>query len=153
MSGKRGKWDGMPSLPTSAPHPAAAEVHRWCLDDFTQLRRLRAALRAAIDESPPGSSAGVDLDEVSDRVAVVATELATNALRHGRPPTLVRLLRDRDRLILDVADHDLGARPEVDPDRPLGAGGLGLQLTQSFAIEVGWYVTDVTKHVWASFPG
>jgi hypothetical protein len=52
-----------------------------------------------------------------------------------------------------VADHDLSAAPEVAEDRPLGAGGLGLQLTQTFAVDIGWYTTDSTKHVWASFPG
>jgi hypothetical protein len=43
----------------------------------------------------------------------------------------------------------LGSLPE---GRPLGAGGLGLQLTRTFAIEVGWYATELTEHVWASFP-
>jgi two-component sensor histidine kinase len=95
----------------------------------------------------------VELGDLFDRMAVVATELATNALRHGLPPTVVRLLRDEDRLILDVADHDLGAAPKVEPDRPLGDGGLGMQLAQTFAIDLGWYATDATKHVWASFPG
>jgi serine/threonine-protein kinase RsbW len=51
-----------------------------------------------------------------------------------------------------VADHDLDAAPEVDEARPLGTGGLGLKLTKTFAIDVGWYTTNVTKHVWASFP-
>ena len=64
---------------------------------------------------------------------------------------MVRLLSDGDRLIIDVADQDLAAEPRVE-DRPLGAGGLGLQLTRSFAIDVGWYAAEDTKHVWASFP-
>jgi serine/threonine-protein kinase RsbW len=46
----------------------------------------------------------------------------------------------------------LAASPEP-ADRPLGQGGLGLRLTRMFAAEVGWYITDETKHVWASFPG
>jgi serine/threonine-protein kinase RsbW len=135
--------DDMTSLPTSVPHPAAVELRRWTLDNFRELRLLRAALREAVADT-----AG----EVSDRMAVVATELATNALRHGLPPTVVRLLGDGDRLIIDVADHDLAAEPTVDEDRPLGAGGLGLQLTRTFAIDVGWYAAEQAKHVWASFP-
>jgi anti-sigma regulatory factor (Ser/Thr protein kinase) len=135
--------DRMTSLPVSEPYPGAVELSRWTLDSFSELRGLRAALREAVAES-----AG----EISDRMTVVATELATNALRHGLPPTEVRLLRDGDRLIIDVADHDLSAPPELDADRPLGAGGLGLQLTRTFAIDVGWYATETAKHVWASFP-
>jgi len=137
----------MPSLPASVPHPAAVELHRWRLDNFRELRRLRAELRAAVVGSTNRAPA-----ELAEQMAVVATELATNALRHGLPPTEVRLLRDHDRLIIDVADHDLVAAPKLDEDRPLGAGGLGLRLTREFAIDVGWYISDITKHVWAGFP-
>ena len=132
---------------SSTPHPAASEIRRWTLDSFPELRSLRASLREALRET--GSA---EVDDLCDRVTVVATELATNALRHGLPPTVVSLLREDDHLILDVADHARESRPEVDADRPLGAGGLGLQLAKTFAIEVGWYRTDHTKHVWASFP-
>lgn len=137
----------MPSLPASVPHPAAIELHRWRLDNFRELRRLRADLREAV-----AGSAHRTPGDLAERMAVVATELATNALRHGLPPTEVRLLRDHDRLIIDVADHDLDAKPVLDEDRPLGAGGLGLQLTREFAVDVGWYIGDATKHVWAGFP-
>ena len=140
--------DDMTSLRASAPFPAAVELRRWTLDQFTELRILRAALRDAVEQTP---AAGID--DVMEQMAVVATELATNALRHGLPPTVVRLMRDGDRLILDVADHDLQAKPQIADDRPLGAGGLGLRLTKTFAIDVGWYTVDDTKHVWASFPG
>nr|WP_296063528.1 ATP-binding protein [uncultured Actinoplanes sp.] len=132
----------MSSLRISVPPAAAAELRRWTLDDFQELRELRAALRLALG----------DQDDLCDRIAVVATELATNALRHGLPPTVVRLMRQGDRLIVDVADHDLAASPEP-ADRPLGEGGLGLRLAQTFAADVGWYIADETKHVWASFPG
>jgi serine/threonine-protein kinase RsbW len=139
--------DAMSSLPASVPHPAAVELRCWRLDNFRELRRLRADLRDAV-----AGSADRTLGDLAERMAVVATELATNALRHGLPPTEVRLLRDHDRLIIDVADHDLEAAPVLDEDRPLGAGGLGLQLTREFAVDVGWYIGDATKHVWAGFP-
>lgn len=139
--------DAMSSLPASVPHPAAVELRCWRLDNFRELRRLRADLRDAV-----AGSANRTPGDLAERMAVVATELATNALRHGLPPTEVRLLRDHDRLIIDVADHDLQAAPVLDEDRPLGAGGLGLQLTREFAVDVGWYITGATKHVWAGFP-
>ena len=135
----------MTSLPASVPYPLAAEICRWTLASFGDLRGLRAELRAALAGPAPNG-------DVTDRMTVVANELATNALRHGRPPTVVRLLRQDDRLIIDVADHDRDAEPKVAADRPLGAGGLGLQLTKTFAADVGWYATEATKHVWASFP-
>jgi hypothetical protein len=140
----------MTSLPLSAPHAGAPELRHWTLDSYDELKGLRASLRDAIVDGAPPSD--VRRHDVFDRVAVVATELATNALRHGLPPTVVRLLRDREQLIVDVADNDPAAAPVLINDRAPGAGGLGLQLTRTFAGEVGWYTTDVTKHVWASFP-
>jgi serine/threonine-protein kinase RsbW len=137
--------DAMSSLPASVPYPRAAEICRWTLADFGDLRGLRADLRATAAVAAAGP-------DVADRVTVVANELATNALRHGLPPTVVRLLRDGDRLIVDVSDHDREAEPRIADDRPLGGGGLGLQLTRRFALDVGWYATELTKHVWASFP-
>lgn len=139
--------DHMSALRPSVPAPDADELRCWTLGTFGELRGLRASLRETIE------SHSAEIDDLFDKMAVVATELATNALRHGLPPTEVRLLRADDHLILDVADHDLGSLPELDEDRPLGAGGLGLQLTKTFAIDVGWYATSATKHVWASFPG
>jgi serine/threonine-protein kinase RsbW len=140
--------DAMTSLPASVPYPSAAEICRWTLGSFGDLRVLRAALREALAGLAGRAGAG----DVTDRMTVVANELATNALRHGLPPTVVRLLRQGDRLIIDVADRDREAEPKVAADRPLGAGGLGLQLARKFAIDVGWYSTEVAKHVWASFP-
>jgi anti-sigma regulatory factor (Ser/Thr protein kinase) len=132
---------------TSLPYPQAAEICSWTLGTFGDLRNLRAALREAV-----AAAISTSTGDAAERMALVVTELATNALRHGLPPTVVRLLREGDRLIIDVADHARQAAPAVDAGRPLGAGGLGLQLAHTFAADVGWYSTDVTKHVWASFP-
>ncbi|MEH0843351.1 ATP-binding protein [Micromonospora sp. CPCC 205711] len=85
-------------------------------------------------------------------VLLVATELATNALKHGRPPTIVRLMSDDDRFVLDVADHDLSTIPELAHTRPLGAGGRGLQIAMAVSLDVGWYASECTKNIWAAFP-
>lgn len=134
----------MTTLPSSVPPQTAVELRRWTLDTYGELRTLRAGLREVVDSEAS--------DDILDRMTVVATELATNALRHGLPPTVVCLLRDGDRLIIDVADHDTDAVPQFAEGRPLGAGGLGLQLTRTFANDIGWYAEDAAKHVWASFP-
>ncbi|GGN99969.1 hypothetical protein GCM10010112_94220 [Actinoplanes lobatus] len=134
----------MTSLPAPVPHPAATEQRRWTLSSVQDLRRLRAELREAV------TGTLID-DDGLDRIAVVATELATNALRHGRPPTVIRLLEEPGHLILDVADHDLTGEPLFDQSRPIGSGGLGLHLARTFATDLGWYRTPTTKHVWAVF--
>lgn len=118
-------------------------LRQWTLTTTTELRGLRAAIHRELIDDP---------EDLVDRILLVATELATNAIRHGLPPTEIRLLAGGDRLILDVADHDLTTIPELSDTRPLDAGGRGLLLARSFSLDVGWYATVDTKHIWASFP-
>ncbi|MFG1953074.1 ATP-binding protein [Micromonospora sp. NPDC048830] len=140
----------MGSLRTSPPPPHATELQRWELGTGAELRGLRASLHEALTGHALG--AGEQLDDIPERVVLVATELATNALKHGLPPTTVRLLCADDVFILDVADHDLSTVPEFGDTDPLGAGGRGLQLAHAFSLDVGWYATPHAKHIWASFP-
>ncbi|MFU8870878.1 ATP-binding protein [Micromonospora sp. SL4-19] len=140
----------MGQLRTSPPPPRAAELERWDLGNPAELRDLRASLREALARH--GLAQGDELDEIPHLVVLVATELASNALRHGLPPTIVTLLAADDCLILEVADHDLGRVPELVDTRPLDAGGRGLLLAQSVSLAVGWYATGRTKNIWASFP-
>ncbi|WIM92852.1 ATP-binding protein [Actinoplanes oblitus] len=139
----------MTSLRTSPPPPRAEHLRTWILTDATELRQLRASLHRELTGHP--RLPAEDSDDILDRIVLVATELATNAIRHGIPPTEVRLLRNPDSLILDVADHDLSTIPELADTRPLHAGGRGLLLAQSFSLDVGWYATQDTKHIWAAF--
>ncbi|AGL13667.1 ATP-binding protein [Actinoplanes sp. N902-109] len=130
--------------------PVMTELRRWTLDSPAELKTLRASLHKALTgEVLPH---GTPLDEVPEKVVLVATELATNALRHGLPPTTVRLGRNGDRFVLDVADHAPNAVPKYSPGREIGKGGLGLQLARQFALEIGWYAESDVKHVWAEFP-
>ncbi|MEU4594774.1 ATP-binding protein [Micromonospora aurantiaca (nom. illeg.)] len=139
----------MGQLRTSPPPPQATELERWVLDSPEDLRGLRASLRDALNRH--GLVQGADLDEVPHLVVLVATELASNALRHGRPPTIITLLATDDRFLLDVADHDVSSVPELTDIHPMDSGGRGLFLAQSVSLDVGWYGTEKTKNIWASF--
>ena len=150
MIGDRvGNSEPMPFLSAQSP-PDMTDLQTWVLDSPVQLRSLRASLHQAITGNP--LPAGAELDEIPEKVVLVATELATNALRHGLPPTIVRLGRTQRVFVLDVADHSPEVVPQYADDRPPGAGGLGLQLAKQFALDLGWYIEDDTKHVWAEFP-
>jgi serine/threonine-protein kinase RsbW len=124
------------------------EIARWTLDRPPELRSLRAAVRQAVLRRVRVT---VDVEDLVERLMIVATELAGNALRHGGSPTVVALLRADGHLIVDVVDQDPGTVPAVDRRRPLGAGGLGLPLAERLAQHVGWYPTTTGKHVWAQF--
>ncbi|MER6757124.1 ATP-binding protein [Micromonospora echinofusca] len=140
----------MGQLSSSPPPPQAVELRRWTLSEAADLRSLRASLHEELTGDVLGE--GEALAEVPELVALIATELATNALRHGIPPTIVRLLATDDYLILDVADHDLGSLPQLAEARPAGDGGRGLELARALSLDVGWYATSTTKNIWASFP-
>ncbi|MFI5892084.1 ATP-binding protein [Actinoplanes sp. NPDC051513] len=133
----------------SLPPEAAVAVQHWVLDSIAELRQLRAGLFEALNGEPMPPDG--QLDGVPEHMAIVATELATNAIRHGRPPTRVDLRRTEHTFVLDVADQDPGTVPEVAGPRKPGDGGLGLHIVGELAEAVGWYADGTTKHVWAEF--
>ncbi|WP_239118617.1 ATP-binding protein [Paractinoplanes ferrugineus] len=130
------------------PPPVDEHIAAWTIDEPPGLQSLRAALLRAVADRADFVAA--DTEDLAERLVIVATELAGNALRHSRPPTVVALLRSDGHLVLDVLDNDPRSAPTVERRAP-GAGGLGLQLTERLAQEVGWYATDGGKHVWAMF--
>jgi serine/threonine-protein kinase RsbW len=133
----------------SSPPPSAVAVQQWTLADATELQSLRASLRQAIDTQPLTPSG--ELNDVTERMVLAATELAANALLHARCPAVVRLSRTSKTFVLDVADEDpsFGARDTV--ERPLAQGGRGLRIVQDMAADAGWHVAGGRKHVWAQF--
>jgi Histidine kinase-like ATPase domain len=99
--------------------------------------------------SPAEHTAHDGLVELRNRVALSCSELVTNALRHGKPPIEVCLMTDGDAWLLDVTDAATDRLPNPYPERPLGQGGYGLLLVARLASQLGWYVGDDAKHVWA----
>lgn len=134
------------------------EVRAWPLAAVDELAVLREDLDAALPGGPRTS-----LEEVPESVVLVASELATNALRHGRGPAIVRLAARAGRsedspegspereLLLEVIDRAPERAPELAARRRPGPGGFGLQLAARLADELGWYRTARAKHVWARF--
>lgn len=122
----------------------------WVLDSTEGLGQLRGSLFEELTGDPYVTSSA--LDDIPEKMVLVVSELATNALRHGKPPTIVTLMATATEQLLDVADHDVATEPAIAQGRELGAGGFGLVLAQRLAFDVGWYVTELTKHIWARFP-
>ena len=124
-------------------------VQQWVVADYPQLRLLRASLRQAVDAQslPPGR----ELEDVAERMAVVATELATNALQHGSSQAVVRLSRSARAFVVDVADELPSVAPQLVERGQLETGGRGLHITRELALDTGWYVAGGRKHVWAQF--
>ncbi|HWK92751.1 MAG TPA: ATP-binding protein [Luteimicrobium sp.] len=132
--------------------PAAGfeTVRTWDLHSSSELSTLRAQLMAALTSE--GHQQGTDLDDVPNRLVLIASELATNAIEHGLPPTTVTLSRSATEFLLEVADHDLGQPPVFATGRGFGEGGIGMRLTQRLSAAMGWYQDGLAKTVWATFP-
>jgi signal transduction histidine kinase len=129
--------------------PAFVEIGAWELTRLDDLARLREGLHRMLTGAPLPPDR--HLDATPERIVLVASELATNALRHGLPPTRVRLLSDGRELVVDVVDHSPDA-PTIAARRPPGAGGFGLVLARRAASSVAWYRSGAgEKHVWARF--
>ncbi|MDI6103057.1 ATP-binding protein [Actinoplanes sp. NEAU-A12] len=141
----------MSHLRSQAPPARACLLLSWELTNDQDLRRIRAELHhffTARELDEPARN-----DDIAQRIGLVATELGGNALRHGMPPIVVRLLRDEDGYILDVSDHDPHHAPEsAELPQQFRAGGRGLHIVRSLTRQLCWYATEDVKHVWASFP-
>ncbi|PFG41002.1 anti-sigma regulatory factor (Ser/Thr protein kinase) [Georgenia soli] len=138
-------------LPAESYPPQDYEVvAHWLLDRSEHLSTFRADLTQALRERGAAYSDG--LSGVADRMVLVASELATNAIVHALPPTKVRLLVGDEEFVLDVIDHAPELPPAISEDRALGEGGAGLKIAQRVALDVAWYSEGGAKHVWARFP-
>ncbi|ANP56583.1 histidine kinase [Streptomyces griseochromogenes] len=91
-----------------------------------------------------------DLEELSFTTELMLSELVTNAIRYGRGPIGVRLLRDRT-LICEVSDHSTTS-PHLRYAASTDEGGRGLFLVAQLAERWGTRYTANGKIIWAEQP-
>jgi serine/threonine-protein kinase RsbW len=84
----------------------------------------------------------------SERLALVFSELASNALRHAAPPVVVRLSRTEGGWRISV-DDEAGDGPSVRALDHSTPGGNGLHLVLTLADQAGWHTRGDGKRVWA----
>ncbi len=137
------------ALPASHPSDAFVPLRRWALERADQLRVLRGELREQLAASTSGTPSGTP--RVHETIVLVTSELATNALAHGRPPAQVRLSLDGRSVLVVVSDGDTTHAPFLAEGRAPGEGGFGLQIARRLSRDVGWWVDATGKHVWAAF--
>ncbi|MEV7978620.1 SpoIIE family protein phosphatase [Streptomyces sp. NPDC086519] len=91
-----------------------------------------------------------DLDGLSFATELILSELVTNAIRHGRAPIRVQLLRDRT-LICEVSDASTTS-PHLRYAASTDEGGRGLFLVAQLAERWGTRYTPAGKVIWAEQP-
>ncbi len=112
------------------------EVWRQELTSLAELARLRSRLRS----STTGSATVERPDEEhwSERLVLVADELASNALRHGGAPVATALSRAGDQWLVAVQDSSSDVPPTPAQGRDPGKGGFGLYLIADLSLRHGW---------------
>lgn len=129
------------------PPPADARLlGRWEPATPAALTATRHDLSARLHDGarPPDADEGA-----VERLLLVYGELASNALRHGRPPVHIELTGYGTWWLLDVSDAAPDQPPAPATDRDPATGGLGLPLVARLCGAHGWTVTAGRKHVWA----
>ncbi|MGN6251084.1 MAG: SpoIIE family protein phosphatase [Marmoricola sp.] len=115
-------------------------------------RRLRPAVGIAADARAVVElhlrDWGVPERVVTDMV-LMASELATNAFQHGRPPIDLRLLRSDHEVVLELHDRS-AARPAQRTARQDEASGRGLEIVANVADRWGVRSTGAGKVVWCT---
>jgi hypothetical protein len=133
----------------SAERPPAdkAVIGTWTPITFAELRVLRVSVRHALAGRlmPDGARS----EEVARRLAIVATELAANAMAYTGPPTTVRLFRTATTYIVEVADNSPWLVVQGAGQRFARSGGLGLLMARKLSLRMGWYTDAGLKYVWA----
>jgi anti-sigma regulatory factor (Ser/Thr protein kinase) len=90
------------------------------------------------------------LEELAFTTELILSELVTNAIRYGRGPIEVRLLRDRT-LICEVSDSSTTS-PHLRYAASTDEGGRGLFLVAQIAERWGTRYTPHGKVIWAEQP-
>ncbi|MEU1618472.1 SpoIIE family protein phosphatase [Streptomyces sp. NPDC005722] len=101
-----------------------------------------SALRSAIT----GRLRTWGLDELAFTTELIASELITNAIRHGAGPVRATLLRDRA-LVFEVADAS-GTSPRLRRAATTDEGGRGIFLVAQLCRRWGTRYTDRGKVIW-----
>jgi serine phosphatase RsbU (regulator of sigma subunit) len=139
-------------LPADRPHDdvalllarahafGARQVASWEVDaDAVSVSRARANVARQL------SSWG--LEELEFPTELMVSELVTNAIRYGRPPIGLRLIRDRA-LVCEVSDAS-STTPHLRRARTFDEGGRGLLLVAQIAEHWGTRRARQGKTVWA----
>ncbi len=116
------------------PDPIEAGAPALAVEAPTDLVALRAGLLATLTAAGVGERAAQDL-------VFAASEVTTNALRHGRPPVCVRAWSNGDHTVCTVTDAGPGFDDPLAGYLPahggdLSRGGMGIWLARQLCDQV-----------------
>ncbi len=132
------------------------QIAAWVLTSQpTVAARARELVRRQLDEwaahdaEQNADDSGLPplVGDVTDVVELLVSELVTNALRYGRGPIGLRLLRGGATVVCEVSD-ELDAAPRLRTVHHADEGGRGLYLVDQLSLDWGSRATAHGKIVW-----
>lgn len=143
------------ALQTDLPVHARREDCLAHVDDRRRGQRHQIELEDSVRSPAKARRAAADvvaqlhLEPIGDDLALVVSELVTNAVRHAEPPVRLEIQADDDRVTVAVADGSPG-RPVARPAAEDAEGGRGLPMIDLLAAETGVRPSPPGKTVWAA---
>jgi hypothetical protein len=127
------------------PEPAVDLTAGWSATPATSadLTRLRHTLPTLVGHRSRPAGDDTDLEDL----LLAFEELASNGLRHGRPPVRVVVTPLLTGWLIDVSDAAAERPPVPAHDRAPAASGLGLSLVAGLSAAHGWTVDGDRKHI------
>lgn len=110
-----------------------------------------AEIRRAREFVVTAAGDGGGATELADRLALVVSELASNAVLHAGTPFTVRVRRGDDIVRVEVLDRS-AAQPTPRPLDPAAVSGRGLAIVGTLASDWGVDPNGDGKCVWAELP-
>lgn len=133
--------------------PAIAQPRgSWVLKGTPDLPVVREELRREMGDRGEASGHSFALADPVERVLLVSTELAGNAIRHAAPPVTLQLLRSARGWMVKVTDARPGSPPRQPEKVAGGQGKRGLLIVDALSTGTGWCPDGGLKHVWAFVP-
>jgi len=143
--------EALASWRMNRPLPQAAGT-RLALQ-LQSLRALSGVRRQVQDFLRTSAEPGRDEDfteDVVERAILVIDELASNALRHGAPPSTLHIADEDVQWVVVVTDGAPDRPPTPARERPAGQGGYGLYVIADLTAAHGVHYEPDRKMVWAS---
>ena len=109
---------------------------------------LSAAAAARVHVTDVLTAAGVSSEHLDDAV-LVASELAANAARHGRPPFSLQIRLLDDHVRITVSNEGEPSDPRILVADVQSGHGRGLPLVKSLSRTMGWSRSGLRLNVWA----
>jgi anti-sigma regulatory factor (Ser/Thr protein kinase) len=119
-------------------------ARRHCIDLEDSVRSPARARQAAAEMVEQ-----LHLEPIADELALIVSELVTNAVRHAGPPVRLELQAGDERVTVAVADGSPG-RPVPRQAADDAEGGRGLPMIDLLAAETGVRPNPPGKTVWAA---